>query len=38
VICIAAKTGYALVAGSAVACISYCADCNLTPSPLCSTP
>lgn len=32
-----AATGYYLSAGSAVACISYCNNCDFTPAPLCST-
>lgn len=35
--CTNAAVGYHLSAGSAVACISYCNNCNFTPTPVCST-
>jgi proprotein convertase subtilisin/kexin type 5 len=36
VVCILANPGYYLSSGSAVACVSYCTNCDFTPAPVCS--
>lgn len=35
--CITANSGFTVIAGAPVACISYCSNCNLAPGTLCTT-